>query len=154
MQYKNEKVTEAQIDKGNYNGSEIVILKIPVSLPYLPPVPREERIYGQVRIDGKWYSKVSRRMINDTYFIKCVRDRSGETLTAHLHDFISFIFDNTPDHQSNRLALSLLLKDFLPLTHFASLQYISSPETVYSPLRVHLPADLFADMDTPPPRFS
>lgn len=152
-QYRNDQVTGRQLDSGHYDGAEIVILTIPVSLPYLPQFTREEPITGKMQINGKWYNKVSRRLVNNTYFIKCVLDYRQQSLAEKFGDFISFIFDMAPGHHTDGSQRSLL-KEFLPLTRPAFLQPVPGLETGYSRLTVHLPAPLFSDNDTPPPRAS
>lgn len=150
-EYRSESRLSLQLDSGNLHGMEVVIFKVPVSLPYLPEITQDEPISGKVMIAGKWYNKISRRMIAGTWYIKCVQDHSQETLASRLHDFISLALGTTSDHQDHQAAKSLI-KEFLPFKDFSFLPRSRKAVVIYPSGTVTLPASLFAETDTPPPR--
>ena len=153
MQFKGEQITARQLDQGDFQGSETVIIKIPINLPYLPQSTREERIYGSLIIHGKWFNEVSQRLFADTMYVKCVQDNRKQKLTGLLHDFISFEFGKSPisNHQTDFFAKSLL-KEYLPLTQIAFFPPAPGPSIEFSRWKAHLPPLVIADQPSPPPR--
>lgn len=151
-EYRNENQLASRLNEGNLHGMEVVIFEVPVSLPYLPEITQDEPVSGKVLISGKWYNKVSRRMIAGTWYIKCVLDHSQETLASRLHDFFSLVLGTNTSGQQDHQAAKSLIKEFLPLADLSFLPSSRETGTAYVPEKVDLPASLFAETDTPPPR--
>ena len=70
-------LTRQIVSKIDENANEIggnLILKIPVSLPYLDDSREYERTHGQITYEGEVYRFIKRRLYHDTLYIVCVRD--------------------------------------------------------------------------------
>lgn len=70
--YQANKFNEEQISKNLYKTSDLVEIKIPVSLPHISNWNRYERISGAVQLQENWYNYVKLKMTRDTLFVMCV----------------------------------------------------------------------------------
>jgi hypothetical protein len=89
---------EAVLDKNEYNESELITIRIPVSLPYFfSRSDKFERVNGEINMGGKIYKYVKRRMYNGEITILCLPDHAKTSLETARNDF----FKNTNDLAQN-----------------------------------------------------
>jgi hypothetical protein len=62
------------IDAGRIDRNKLVEIKIPFKAPYYSSSPGYERFYGEVNIEGNFYTYVERMVTNDTIFLLCLPD--------------------------------------------------------------------------------
>lgn len=65
---------EAMLDKTDYLETDLVTIRIPLSLPYQTDTDGFERISGEVSYEGKVYKYVKRKMENGYFVLKCLPD--------------------------------------------------------------------------------
>ena len=88
---------EARLDDGEYDESQLVSVKIPVSyLPYYNNSGSYERVAGQVDIGGLTYKYVKRRIYNDSLELLCIADQNVMKLKSAKNEF--FRFENDLRH--------------------------------------------------------
>ena len=64
-----ETETVARLDEGRYLASDLIELKLPLSLPYYNQQQEQyERYEGQIQVNGVWIDFVQRRVSNDFFF--------------------------------------------------------------------------------------
>ncbi|QHS56820.1 hypothetical protein GWR56_15170 [Mucilaginibacter sp. 14171R-50] len=61
-----------QISKGYYKPDELVVIKIPVRMPYVQEQRQYENISGQIQLKGNCYNYVALKMTRDTMYVKCI----------------------------------------------------------------------------------
>jgi hypothetical protein len=124
---------EAQFDENNYDESQLVSIKIPVTyLVYYNNSKSFERIDGQIEIGGITYKYVKRRIYNDSLEMLCMPNHSSMKLQSAKNEFFKFVNDlqqekkNLPHSGSakNFSIDSYIENDFLHVDEisFASLQ--------------------------------
>lgn len=62
----------AHIDAHQYHDSQLVTVKVPVSLPYQNNWASPERVDGEINYKGKHFRYVSRQLVNDTMVLQCI----------------------------------------------------------------------------------
>ncbi len=69
---KNDRLLTERIDEGDYDLSQLMEVKVPLRLHYYSSSLNYERYYGEAEVDGRYYSYVMRKVINDTVYILCL----------------------------------------------------------------------------------
>jgi hypothetical protein len=88
---------EASLDKHQYNDADLISIKVPLSMPYQALQSNYERVDGEIKIDGKIYKYVKRRIINGELELLCLPDQNKMRLQDAKNDF----FKTTNDIATN-----------------------------------------------------
>jgi len=78
---------QAQLDINNYAESELVSIKVPLSLPYGPNSKNFEKVEGNIDIQGVSYQYVKRRFYNDTLELMCIPNTAKTTIKNARDEF-------------------------------------------------------------------
>jgi hypothetical protein len=84
---------EAKLDKGSYNLSELVTIKIPLNLPYQSNSKDFERVDGEVNVNGIIYKYVQRKIFNDTLILQCIPHEEKTALQEKANDYMGKVND-------------------------------------------------------------
>jgi hypothetical protein len=85
---------ENQLDNNNYDDSQLISVKIPVTyLPYYNNSISYERIDGQIEIEGVQYKYVKRRIYHDSLEMLCIPDHNSMKLLSAKNEFFKFVND-------------------------------------------------------------
>lgn len=68
------------IDRGKIDRHSLVEIKVPFKAPYYSSSPGYERYYGEINIDGHYYTYVERKVSNDTIYMLCLPDHQKSKL--------------------------------------------------------------------------
>ncbi len=76
-----------RLDAENYSSDDLVILTLPIALPY--PIQQNgfERVNGEFEFNGEFYNLVKQRLENDTLFMVCIKDHQEKKLFSAMSDF-------------------------------------------------------------------
>lgn len=74
LQQTNSYQTLQHIEKGNFSEEELVLVKVPVLLPYSSNWNEYERYDGEIEWGGMHYNYVKRKILNDTLYLLCLPD--------------------------------------------------------------------------------
>jgi hypothetical protein len=69
--YKTDKAITARIDVKNYNDNELLLVKVPLNMPYIINSDFE-RVDGQIEYKSIHYNYVKRKVSNDTLYLMCL----------------------------------------------------------------------------------
>lgn len=78
---------EAALDKELYNESELIAIKVPLSLPYLTDQTKFERVDGETSFNGTIYKYVKRKISEGNLILLCLPDYNKMRLKKEQHDF-------------------------------------------------------------------
>lgn len=141
-----------RLDADVYSSEEVVVLSIPVSLPYPVHDANYEKANGEFEYKGEYYQLVKQKFENDTLFIVCVKDRNQKRLQSTMNEYTN-LANNLPASAKHTLDLfGKLFKDFTSTPFSMSSQVAGfgydAPLTAYafSFLAPSLP------VDSPPPK--
>jgi hypothetical protein len=86
-------VLTARLDADLYSKEEAVELKIPLALPY--PIQQQgfERVDGKFEHKGEFYKLVKQRVLNDTLYVICIKDRTEKSLDKTMKDYVKLSND-------------------------------------------------------------
>jgi hypothetical protein len=81
-------VLNQRVDAGAYDRRETVVLKLPLSLPYLLAGQGEDhRLRGSLRYEGRLYTLVSQHIEADTLYVVCLPNRAEHRAASLLARF-------------------------------------------------------------------
>ena len=95
MQKQANKQLEVSLDENNYDESQLIELKIPISLPYQTSWASYQRYDGEIEISGIKYKYVKRKQANDTLYLKCIPNAKEMMLQTAKNDFFKLSNDLT-----------------------------------------------------------
>ncbi|MBX2920580.1 MAG: hypothetical protein KF746_00210 [Chitinophagaceae bacterium] len=72
LQQNNTRQVLQHIERKNYSDEELVLVKIPVLLPYSTNWNEYERFDGEVEWGGIHYNYIKRKILNDTLHLLCL----------------------------------------------------------------------------------
>lgn len=150
LKYNNTLSVTSRIDAQDYDESETVTLKIPLSVPYYGDTDFE-RVDGEIEHGGQFYRLVKQKLQKDTLHIVCIRDTRAKHIHEALTDYVSTFADQSAERSSTKTIQSFI-KDYCPST-FSLLGEASgwSEELSDKVLRVSLP-EMSQSFPAPPPK--
>lgn len=101
-----------RLDADAYSKEEVVILTLPVSLPYPIHDATYERARGDVEYAGEFYHLVKQKVENDTLFMVCVKDPQQKRLQRTINEYTN-LSNNLPAATKHTMdLLGKLFKDY------------------------------------------
>lgn len=86
QQEQSDKRLESSLDKNQYKESDLLTIRIPLSLPYMAENTSFERTDGEIKIDGKIYKYVKRRISNGDLVLLCLPDYNKMRLQSEANE--------------------------------------------------------------------
>jgi hypothetical protein len=96
-----------RLEQNSYSENELVVLTIPLSMPYPIGGNEYEAVDGEFVHDGQYYKLVKQKFENDTLFIVCIQDNAAAKISKGLADY-SKVANNLP--VSSKQAMNFLAK--------------------------------------------
>jgi len=100
LQNKSDSHLQAKIDVDDYAPSDLVELRIPLSLPYMTSWDNFERYDGEIEVNGIHYKYVKRKIVNDSLVLLCLPD-VNKTKMEKLNDAYLKNMHNLPSGQGS-----------------------------------------------------
>ena len=101
-----------RLDADVYSSEDVVVLSVPVSLPYPIYDDGYERADGEVEYNGEFYHLVKQKIENDTLFMVCVKDHHQKHLQVTMDEYTN-LANNLPSSTKHTMdLLGKLFKDF------------------------------------------
>ena len=107
-----DKQLETQLDNNDYDESELIELRVPLNVPYQNDNATFERLYGEIEVDGKYYTYVKRKVENGYLVLKCISNSSKEKIKAVSNDFFKMTNGLAPDQQGKKQNTANFAKNF------------------------------------------
>jgi hypothetical protein len=102
----------SRLDAEQYASGDLVVITIPVSLPYPIQQNGYERVDGEFQYDGQFYNLVKQRLENDTLFLVCIKDHKEGKLVEVLNEYTN-LANNLPTTAKHTLEqFGKLFKDY------------------------------------------
>jgi len=140
-----------RLDASDYSEKDLMVLTIPMSLPYPMIQNTYERVNGEFIHGGKTYKLVKQKIENDTVFIVCIHDKKASKIASALSDYSKIANDVPTDSQQALNLLAKLYKDYN--TSEFTLMYKSRFlfERTYYATNTPSIVDQSVRVDSPPP---
>lgn len=105
-----------RLDAEKYSDDELIVLTVPLALPYPIQQNGYERVDGDFEFGGEYYSLVKQRLENDTLFMLCIKDHQQKRLINEMNAF-SDLANSLPTSAKHTLDLfGKLFKDYSVVT--------------------------------------
>ena len=83
LQQKADRQLEARIDLKDYDESQLIEMRVDLNLPYQTTRADFERYYGEIEINGKYYTYVKRKIEDGQLILKCLPNTNKEILKSN-----------------------------------------------------------------------
>jgi len=123
---------EARLDKGHFDESELITVKVPLNLPYQTNWKEFERVNGEMNVNGTVYKYVQRKVYNDTLILQCIPHHEKTELEKKANDYFGRVND-LPGNDTNKRSevFKQLTNDYDFYTSAESLSLFNN-QTVYN----------------------
>jgi hypothetical protein len=149
-QHAKENLLE-RLNASQYSKEESVVFTIPFSLPYPVSDGSYERVHGDFEYGGEYYKLVKQKLVNDTLFIVCVKDKETKHIEETLSDY-SKSANNLPIGAKQAFNfLSKLFKDFHSETEITISAATIVVQTKAATRSITPVVQPHYSIDTPPP---
>ena len=105
-----------RLDADNYAAEDVIVISLPMALPYPLQQQGYERIDGEFEYHGEYFRLVKQRLDNDTLFMVCIKDHHKKKLVKVLNEYSNYA-NNLPIGADRTLDMfGKLFKDFTATT--------------------------------------
>lgn len=140
---RSDKAFQAALDQNNYNESDLISIKVPLSLPYGPNSEKFEKVKGEIEIEGVSYQYVKRRFYKDSLELYCIpnHEKTGiknarDEFFKMANDFISLNTAKKSSNSNQHKATKFSVDDFTKQNGFEDIHIELAFSLVYFPHRV------------------
>ena len=102
VQRQSDVKLEASLDKDDFNEAELISIKVPLSLPYQNNQQNFERVNGELKVDGKLYKYVKRKIENGNLILLCLPDHEKMKLQSAKDEFFKYANDLVQNNNSKK----------------------------------------------------
>jgi len=95
---------EARLDKGHFNESDLITIKVALNLPYQTNQKDFERVNGEINLNGTIYKYVQRKVYNDTLILQCIPHEEKTELQQKANDYFGKVNDLPSSNDNNKKA--------------------------------------------------
>jgi hypothetical protein len=151
MQDRYATILESQLDKEQYDDTELISIKTRLNLPYYTSSSEYERAYGSVEVNGVSYEYVKRRVHQDTLELLCLPNKTKMHLQSAKNEFFKMCVDGTSQQDKKSNTVKISLPDFCQ--NFNSFALATIPEDLhhfFSQNTAFLKADYSSKGEQPP----
>lgn len=121
LSFRNDTSMRTMLDLDAVEASELIELKVPISVPYVSGSDVFERVDGKFEHLGQVYRLVKQKYFSDTLHILCIKDAQATRINDALSDYVKTFTDHHSTNSSSKVNFSFI-KDYLPqsigLTNF------------------------------------
>ena len=96
QQHSDEQL-KASFDKEVYDESDLITIKVPLSLPYQRAWTDYERVDGEIKVNGTIYKYVKRKVEDGQLVLLCLPDHNKMRLESAKGDFYKNVNDLAPN---------------------------------------------------------
>ena len=82
-----DKELEVKLDNNEYDERQLLEIKIPIQIPYLINDADFERHYGEIEIEGRFYSFVKRKVKDGFLILKCIPNSAKDQIKEAGNDY-------------------------------------------------------------------
>jgi hypothetical protein len=101
---------ESSLDKNDYCETDLLTIKIPISLPYYTNSSVFTRAYGEIEVKNILYKYVKTRIFNDSLEMLCIPNTSKQKLLLSKDKFTQIVFDVQKDENKKSSKQNSVIK--------------------------------------------
>jgi hypothetical protein len=140
-----------RLDADAYSSEEVLVLSVPLSLPYPIFDANYQRANGEVEYKGEFYQLVKQRIENDTLFMVCVKDHRQKHLKQTMNEYTN-LANNLPASTKHTMdLLGKLFKDFTGTSFSIPSKTLAVKYNILYALNDAVITQQTLSIDSPPP---
>ena len=141
-----------RLDADSYSSEELIVISLPMSLPYPLQQQGYERVDGEFEYHGEYYRLVKQRLENDTLFMVCIKDHHKKKLVRVLNEYANYA-NNLPADADHMLDMfGKLFKDYTSNTTTSNSTVAGWSTPISQGEKLIAFFDLELPVNSPPPR--
>ena len=127
MQQNADTKLEAKLDRNEYDESQLIEIKVAVSMPYQTDWADFERYDGEIEVNGIHYKYVKRKVQDGQLVLKCIPNQTRQRLESAKDDLFKITNDLQQDNAAKKSGApnSILVKNVL--SDYDNLQQLNIP---------------------------
>jgi hypothetical protein len=140
-----------KLDAEAYSSQEVVVLTVPISLPYPIHDPNYQRADGEVEHNGEFYLLVKQKVENDTLYMVCIKDHGQRHIQRTMNDYTK-LSNNLPANTKHAMdLLGKMFKDFTPVNFSTSAVELALSYNITFGVNDDFILNAGLPVDSPPP---
>ena len=148
QQYADQQMS-ATLDNDDYNEADLIIVTIPISLPYYNDWTDFERVDGEVVYEGVVYKYVKRKVCQGQLVLLCLPDDKRTEIATTKDAFFKYSHD-LMQHQRDQKSSNSKLIEYHPVNDFQQQAISFSVTLPITSIKRYLSFPLKVDLSTLP----
>ena len=136
LQQKANKQLVSKIDKSEYDESNLITVKVSLSMPYLTNWNDFKRTDGEMTLNGKIYHYVKEKVFNGELILMCLPDEKKMNLQTAKNDFFQTQNDlqNNTSKKSgeNNQVIKFAVSDYIKTENASNVFVVNSNANFYT----------------------
>jgi hypothetical protein len=104
---------QTRFDNEEYSHTQEITIKVPLTIPYATDSREYTRVDGEFEHLGEVYRMVKQKLLSDTLYIVCVKDKTSKEINQALADYVKTFTDKPVSEKSNSKTSQNLIKDYM-----------------------------------------
>ncbi len=101
---------EAALDNDQYDESQLIEVKVALNVPYQVNSSEFERHYGEMQVDGVYYTYVKSKVEDGFLVLKCIPNASKQQIHSAGNDYYKMTNGLDQEHQSKKTSNTQVVK--------------------------------------------
>ena len=102
MTKQSDQQLELRLDNNDYDESQLIEVRVALNMPYQNEQADFERHYGEMEVDGKYYTYVKRKIEKGWLVLKCIANNPKEKIKAAGNDYFKIANGLDDQQQDNK----------------------------------------------------
>jgi hypothetical protein len=117
LQYQNRQQLVQRFDSNQYDESQTITFKVPLSIPYAGDQQDYVRVDGEFEHEGQFFHKIKQRLNQDTLYVVCVNDQQSKRIHRALTDYVKTFSDDAGSQDQSKTIVPTFIKEYLIGSH-------------------------------------
>jgi hypothetical protein len=114
LEFSNAQFANNQLDQDSYTGSDLMTIKVPLTVPYGTDNEEYVRVTGEFEHDGQVFRLVKQKLHRDTLYVVCFKDEQAGKIKNAMADYVKTFSDKTNSaKQNSKSTVPNFIKDFI-----------------------------------------
>lgn len=109
--HQSDKRISRQLDRCEYDGNQLVEVKIKLNLPYMSDWGEYQRYDGEVEFQGVHYNYVKRKVAQDTLYMLCIPNPGKTSLYKGINNYLVNANDIPTGRENNQAGKKMISLD-------------------------------------------
>lgn len=117
LQYQNRQQLVQRFDADQYDESQTITFKVPLSIPYAGDRQDYVRVDGEFEHEGEFFHMIKQRLSQDTLYVVCVNDQQSKRIHRAMTDYVKTFGDDAAGQDHANIIVPSFIKEYLIESH-------------------------------------